>query len=655
MPLDAKTLPEKLKRLPAHDLAFIEAERQWLATARPKQILPVDGWRNAIALSGRGFGKRLCVDTPIPVPGGWARLGDMRVGDELFDEARRVCRIVATHDSVSETAYRLRFSDGTNIDACAEHLWVTLTKQFCPRGTLHPLGHIRSTQQIIDTFSVGHLVAMPSGALVEFIGYDRIAPKPMRCLTVDSRNSMFLCGEGMIPTHNTALSTAWVRRMAGMYPGIIGHVVAPTSGDLKRTVFEGESGLISKIPPAMIAKYSRTPDFELRLVNGSLIRGFSAEKPDRLRGPQSHFTAGDEVAAWLRAKEALSNIAFSTRLAYRTGDGRLIQPQKLFTTTPRPLTWLVELRDAAEIVIEGSTDENRANLAEDFYKEIDKYRGTSIGEQEIFGKILDISEQAIIKQSWLKMWPATEPLPWLEFIIVSMDTAFTEDTYNDKTFERDPTACTVWGVFKYRQRWNLMLLDCWTDYLGFPELVAAAKKEMRKVYGRRTDTLFKPVIGPAWHQEQVKRPDLLIVEEKGSGISLRQQLSKEGIDSWPYNPGRADKLSRLHAVSHVPYHGRIWIPESAKPERRGQFRPYAKPFLDEVCVYSGPKTTPHDDILDSVTQAWRYFADRWMTRADATSDDPAPVSAVIAPQPGDREYSSEDGLSWVEEERGSYG
>jgi len=117
--------------------------------------------------------------------------------------------------------------------------------------------------------------------------------------------------------------------------------------------------------------------------------------------------------------------------------------------------------------------------------------------------------------------------------------------------------------------------------------------------------------GQKYYQEQKKKPDLLIIEDKGSGISLRQMLSQEGIDAFPYNPGRADKLSRLHAVSHIARHGRIWLPESDL--RPGKPKDWVEPVLKQICVYSGPGTTPHDDWVDSCSQAWRVFADRFVS------------------------------------------
>ena len=435
----------------------------------------------------------------------------------------------------------------------------------------------------------------------------------------------------------TRVGAEWVFRQGGLYPGVIVHVIAPTYSDLRGVVFEGPSGLTSVIPRACIRSLTYSPYPEMVLWNGTIIRGFSSETPDRLRGPQATFVWGDELAAWYKAEECLSNIDFSTRIAYRTGDGRVIQPQKLYTTTPRPLQFLVEMIEKrrpdgtpATTTIRGSTLDNRANLAENFFTDLMQYEGTQIGRQEIYGELLDIAESAIIKRSWLRIWPHDQPLPWLEYVMVSFDTAFTEKTYDKKTYSSDPTACTVWGVFQHERKWNIILLNCWEDWLGFPDLVKKAQREMKVVYGHRSPTYFQPMVGKGFHQEQVKRPDLLIIEDKGSGISLRQQLANEGVDSYPYNPGRADKLSRLHAVSHFALHGRIWLPESENARQRP--KSWIEPLLKQLCTYSGPGTTPHDDWIDSCTQAWRVFGDRFVANGvSRLIDDSDPNARFVLP------------------------
>jgi predicted phage terminase large subunit-like protein len=446
-------------------------------------------------------------------------------------------------------------------------------------------------------------------------GLPHIGGRPKQILPLEGwLNCLAMAGRGWGKTQTGA---SWVRRQAGLYPGVIIHVVAPTYSDLRGTVFEGPAGLRALIPADCVKTLTYSPYPEMTLWNGSVIRGFSSETPDRLRGPQCTFVWGDELAAWYKAEEALYNINFSTRIAYRLPDGTLVQPQKFYTTTPKPLQFLADMIDKKKKdgtpetrLIRGSTYENRANLAENFFEDLRQYEGTNIGRQELHGELLDISESAIIKRSWLKLWPKDEPLPWLEFVMVSMDTAFTEKTYDRKTFSSDPTACTVWGAFQHKRQWHLYLLECWEEWLGFPDLIEKAKAEMKVIYGRRQEMLQETLVGQKYYQEQTKHPDLLIIEDKGSGISLRQVLSQHGIDSFPYNPGRADKLSRLHAVSHIARHGRIWLPESDK--RPGKPKDWVEPVLKQLCVYSGPGTTPHDDWVDSCSQAWRVFSDRFV-------------------------------------------
>jgi phage terminase large subunit-like protein len=99
----------------------------WRAMARPEQIPPDGRWRVWYLAGGRGGGKLLCVDTPIPTPQGWAPIGKLAAGDEVFDEAGKVCRVTGVVDDVPEKAYRLTFSDGAQVDACADHQWVTWT------------------------------------------------------------------------------------------------------------------------------------------------------------------------------------------------------------------------------------------------------------------------------------------------------------------------------------------------------------------------------------------------------------------------------------------------------------------------------------------------------------------------------------------------
>jgi len=349
--------------------------------------------------------------------------------------------------------------------------------------------------------------------------------------------------------------------------------------------------------------------------------GITAEKPERFRGPQFHGGWLDELAAWQRADEAFDLLMFGMRL----GD----HPRIIATTTPKPNTIIRNLlaREGKDVIVtRASTYANLDNLAPTFRDQILRYEGTTIGRQEIHAEVINPEEMGVIKRTWMKLWPHGRELPELEFIVMSLDTAFTEDTGSTVKGDPDYSACCVWGVFSPKaDRRDIILLDCWQDRLGFPDLIKRVKTEFKAVYAPRERSLLKPMFGPTYMEDSGRKPDVLLIEDKGSGISLRQTLGREGIVSAPYNPGRARKLDRLHAVSPLFAAGRIWIPESAKAP--GNPISWANTLVEQLCTFSGEGSIPHDDMMDAGVQGLRYLADRDMIRV--TRPDP--------PEPRDRD------------------
>lgn len=425
----------------------------------------------------------------------------------------------------------------------------------------------------------------------------------------------------------TFLGAQWAGAQAWFNPGTITHVVAPTYADIDGVCFAGPSGLKNVIPSELIAEYNKT-DQVITLKNRSVIRGFSAEKPDRMRGPQCHFLWADELAAWQYASSAWDMAMFGLRLGEHT--------QAIFTTTPRPIPLVVEMlkrseqKNSSVVITRGTTYENRANLSANFFDElITKYEGTNLGRQELNAELIDPEEAGIVKRSWLSLWPAKRPLPNFEFIVVSLDTAFTEETRDKKTGERDPTACTVWGLFREDGNDGIMLLDAWEDYLGMPDLLKRVPQEMAVRYGEQDKPLIRPLFGSTYVGEKGRKPDCLIIEDKGSGISLRQMLDREGIHAYAYNPGKAKKVERLHAVSHLFANGMVWMVESEK--HPGRPRTWAEPLIAQLCAFSGEGSTEHDDFVDSTTQALRLIVDRNMVsvRRPRKPDAPPPYEKPV--------------------------
>jgi len=83
-----------------------------------------------IALFGgsAGGGKALSIDTLIPTNIGWTTMGQVSIGDCVFDCNGEPTLVVRdTRIMHGHKCYEVQFSDGTVIVADEDHLWVTMT------------------------------------------------------------------------------------------------------------------------------------------------------------------------------------------------------------------------------------------------------------------------------------------------------------------------------------------------------------------------------------------------------------------------------------------------------------------------------------------------------------------------------------------------
>ena len=102
----------------------------------------------------RIMGRQLCLETDIPIPTGFIKLKDLQEGDQLFDEQGNICNVIKLHPiNISPESYRITFDDGTIIDACSEHLWLTYTKNNRNKKTSPT---IKNTKDILNTLLVSN-------------------------------------------------------------------------------------------------------------------------------------------------------------------------------------------------------------------------------------------------------------------------------------------------------------------------------------------------------------------------------------------------------------------------------------------------------------------------------------------------------------------
>lgn len=183
---------------------------------------------------------------------------------------------------------------------------------------------------------------------------------------------------------------------------------------------------------------------------------------------------------------------------------------------------------------------------------------------------------ALIKREWWKRWEHETP-PKCHLIMISGDLAFT------KTERSNYSAFTTWGIFSTpgpndKPVDNIILLDAWRDRMEFPEL-------KRAVY--------------SYYKE--KKPDMFILENKVSGISLIQELRAIGIPVMAHTPTRGsasgganDKVARVNSVADIFASGMVWAP----------LKHWADEVIEEVAAFP---LGDHDDYTDTVSQAMMRF------------------------------------------------
>src|SRR6516165_10443377 len=234
---------------------------------------------------------------------------------------------------------------------------------------------------------------------------------------------LLLAGRGFGKTRTLA---EWVCEQAlfGLANRIA--LVAATAADARDVLVEGESGILAVAPPWFRPIYEPSKR-RLTWPNGAIATTFSAEEPDRLRGPQHDAAVCDELASWSHP-ETWDMLQFGLRL------GR--HPRCLVATTPRPIKLIRELlaREGHDVVVtRGSTYENRANLAPGFFDQIiRKYEGTRLGRQELDAELLDDTPGALWSHAIIDA-VRLSAVPVLQRIVVAIDPAVTSGEDADET------------------------------------------------------------------------------------------------------------------------------------------------------------------------------------------------------------------------------
>lgn len=248
-----------------------------------------------------------------------------------------------------------------------------------------------------------------------------------------SWNVWFLnCGRGF---GKTRTGVEWVREQVKRGVKRIA-AVAATNSDIERVMVKGESGFLSvcwKGDKTYKGKKMGFPEWSptkrtLTWENGAKVEFYSAEEPERLRGPQFEIAWCDELAAWNKDDDTWSMLQFCLRLGKH--------PRIVVTTTPKP-TKLVRkiLKDDKTHVTTGSTFDNSANLAGTYLEAVkEQYEGTRLGRQELYAEVLEEAQGALWNTDMLDACTIKqEQVPDLSRVVIAIDPAVTANKESDMT------------------------------------------------------------------------------------------------------------------------------------------------------------------------------------------------------------------------------
>jgi len=219
------------------------------------------------------------------------------------------------------------------------------------------------------------------------------------------------------------------------------------------------------------------------------------------------------------------------------------------------------------------------------YQQTPKSRGTSI-----------------ISREYWQLWDDSDgKFPPFEYIVASLDSAYTKDKQND------PSGFTMWGVFRNeRGHRRIMLIHAWRKRLILhgPKVVKKPNEHV-SMYRRRAMPHWGLV---EWAADSCSRfqADKLLIEAKASGIDVANEMRRlHAREGWDIElvPVSQDKVSRAVAVQPTFSQGMVYAPD----------RQWAQDVIDEMDVF--PKGR-WDDLTDSATQAIKHLRAIGMASSD---------------------------------------
>ena len=175
------------------------------------------------------------------------------------------------------------------------------------------------------------------------------------------------------------------------------------------------------------------------------------------------------------------------------------------------------------------------------------------------------SDGNMIKRKWLQTYDGALEYEDGDRIVQSWDTALKAGDHNDFS------VCTTW-------------------------LVKGDRFYLSNVYREKLE--YHALRTRAIELANVQRADHVLIEDKGSGTSLIQDLQDAGAGVYPIPiEPEGDKITRMSTVTPLLENAQVFLPKEA---------PWLADFINELMAFPHSK---HDDQVDSLSQFLRWVRD----------------------------------------------
>ena len=275
--------------------------------------------------------------------------------------------------------------------------------------------------------------------------FEVIENAPMRCLSVDSPNRLYLSGKTLIPTHNTFAAASTVKRAVDKHKVTDILIIAPTARDFRSTI---APAIVDMYPPDAKDRPYWSPSKASIIwpVSGAIAICVPAEAgEDAVRGLNNELIVLDELGSVPSGNDILTQALLTLRR----------EPSKMIiTTTPRATPQMIDLVERSKNddkyikIVTGRTNDNLDNLSKAFQDTvIARYEGTTLGRQELEGELILTNPSALWQQATIDR-NMIEPheLPQMKEISLGVDPSILARKSSVKGRNPDATGLILSGL-----------------------------------------------------------------------------------------------------------------------------------------------------------------------------------------------------------------